>query len=95
MAWLAIGLKILPYIFSAVRAIEDTVRAVKGKPKEDAAVGAVHAILQAVEAGAERDLLNNEDVNRATRKVMQAIVHLQNTVAAVREAAKPVGPGVS
>ena len=44
----------------------------------------VHAILQTIEAGIDRDLLNDTDVNVAVRKVMQSIVALENVVAAKR-----------
>lgn len=89
MGFLAIGLKLLPYIVSCVSAVEQFLRGgQRGKEKEDAAVGMVHAILMTVEAGADRDLLNDEDVNRATREVMQAVVALQNVIAAKRG---PVG----
>ena len=84
MKWVTIGLKILPYISMAVKAVEEFVKG-KGREKEDAAVGMVHAVLQTVEAGADKDLLNDEDVNRATRAVMQAIVALQNVIATKRE----------
>ena len=79
MGFVAIGLKLLPYIVSAVEAVERLIRT-KGEEKENAAVGMVHAILQTVEAGTDRDLLNDEDVNRATRDVMRAVVALQNVI---------------
>jgi|TARA_R110000824_G_scaffold7348_1_gene33042 hypothetical protein len=79
MGFVSIGLKLLPYIVSAVEAVERLIRT-KGEEKENAAVGMVHAILQAVETGLDRDLLNDEDVNRATRDVMRAVVALQNVI---------------
>jgi len=84
MKWLAIGLKLFPYIVMAVEAVEKFVKSVKGQPKEDAAVAMIHAILMTVETGADRDLLNDEDVNRATRAVMQSVVTLQNVIAKKR-----------
>ena len=85
MGFLAIGMKLLPYIVSCVSAVEQFPRGgQRGKEKEDAAVGMVHAILMTVEAGADRDLLNDEDVNRATREVMRAVVALQNVIATKR-----------
>jgi hypothetical protein len=80
MGWLSIGVKLVPYIVGAVEAVERFVTA-KGQPKEDAAVGMIHSILQAVEVGADRDLLHDAEVNLATRKVMQAVVELQNVIA--------------
>ena len=79
MGFLGIGLKLLPYIVSAVEAVERLIRT-KGEETENAAVGMGHAILQTVEAGTDRDLLNDEDVNRATRDVMRAVVSLQNVI---------------
>ena len=88
MKWLHVGLKLLPYILSCVKAVEEFLGGPKrGKEKEDAAVGMVHAILQTIEAGIDRDLLNDGAVNAAVRKVMQSIVALENVVASKR------GPG--
>jgi hypothetical protein len=85
MKWLNVGLKLLPYILSCVQAVEGFLTGPKrGEEKENAAVGMVHAILQTVEAGLDRDLLNDEDVNRAVRQVMQALVALENIVAQKR-----------
>ena len=52
----------------------------KGKAKEDAAVATVHGILEMVEAGAGKDLLNNEKVQNAVRDVMRAVVSLENII---------------
>ena len=81
--WVNIGLKLLPYIVSCVNAVETFLTGdQRSDDKENAAVGMVHAILQTVEAGADRDLLNDDAVNRATREVMRAVVALQNVLAA-------------
>jgi hypothetical protein len=80
MGFLSIGLRLLPFVMQAVDMIERCVRAPSGE-KEDAAVGVVHSILQTVEAGVNKDLLNDDDVNRATRDVMRAVVSLQNVLA--------------
>ena len=85
MGFLGIGLKLLPYIVSCVNAVEQFLKGgQRGEEKENAAVGMVHAILQTVEVGIDRDLLNDADVNRATREVMQAVVALQNVIASKR-----------
>jgi hypothetical protein len=85
MGWISIGLKVLPYITGAVHAVEQFVSA-KGKAKEDAAVNMVAGVLQAVEGGSDKDLLNDADVNQATREVMQAVVALENLIAQKRAA---------
>ena len=84
MKWLQIGMKLLPYIVSAVQSIERFFTAGKGKAKEDAAVATVHGILDMVEAGAGQDLLDNDKVQEAVRNVMQAVVSLQNVIQEVK-----------
>ena len=82
MGWIVLGIKLLPLIVESVQAIERVVTGRKrGKEKEDAAVAMVHAILNTVEVGLDKDLLNDQDVNKATRGVMQAIVMLENVIA--------------
>ena len=81
MGFLSIGLRLLPYIVSCVSSVEEFLKGGQtSAQKEDAYVGMVHAILMTVESGADRDLLNDTDVNRATREVMQAVVALQNVI---------------
>jgi hypothetical protein len=85
MKWINVGLKLLPYVLSCVQAVEIFIKGKgRGVEKEDAAVGMVHAVLQTVEAGLDRDLLNDADVNLAVRQVMQALVALENIVAQKR-----------
>ena len=84
MKWLQIGLKLLPYIVSAVSSIERFFTSGKGKAKEDAAVATVSSILEAVEENAGADLIDNEQIQDAVRKVMQAVVSLQNIIQEVR-----------
>jgi|TARA_R110000824_G_scaffold140651_5_gene306791 hypothetical protein len=79
MGFLTIGLKLFPYIMTAIESIERCVKA-RSEDKENAAVAVVHSILQTVETGVDKDLLNDEDVNRATRDVMRAVVSLQNVI---------------
>ena len=80
MKWIQIGLKLLPYIVSAVQSIERFFTTGKGKAKEDAAVATVHGILEMVEAGAGKDLLDNDKVQEAVRNVMKAVVSLENII---------------
>jgi|TARA_R110000824_G_scaffold132891_1_gene295444 hypothetical protein len=82
--WIQIGLKLLPYVVSAVNSIERFFKAGKGQAKEDAAVATVSSILETVEAGAGKELLDNEKIQDAVRNVMKAIVSLQNIIQEVR-----------
>ena len=80
MGWIALGMKLLPFIVEAVSWVEKFITA-KGKYKQDAAVYMVKSILGVAESGANRDLLNDDEVEAATRKVIDAVVSLNNIVA--------------
>jgi hypothetical protein len=80
MGWLTIGMKLLPFIVEAISWVEKFITA-KGKYKQDAAVYLVKSILGIAEQGANRDLLNDDEVEEATRKVIDAVVSLNNIIA--------------
>ena len=79
MGWLAFGMKLFPYIVEAVQWVEKVVTQ-KGKYKQDAAVYLVKSVLGIAEQGANKDLLDDDDVEEATRKVIDAVVALQNVI---------------
>lgn len=79
MGFLQIGLKLLPYIVEAVQWVEKFITT-KGKYKQDCAVYMVKSILGVAEAGVNKDLLNDEKVEEATRAVIDAVVALQNVL---------------
>ena len=81
MGWVAIGLRLAPLIIGAVQAVERLVTSAKGKAKQDAAIDMVATVLAAVEGAAGQDLLNDAAVQDATRKVIDAVVALQNVIA--------------
>jgi hypothetical protein len=83
MGFLTIGMKLLPYIVESVQWVEKFIKA-KGKPKQDAAVHMVRAGLGLVEEGAGKDLLDDDEVETATRKVIDAVVTLHNIIASKR-----------
>ena len=87
MGFLDIGIRLFPLILTSVESVERFVKG-KGGEKEDAAVQMVDSILKTVEAGTNKDLLNDDAVNAATRDVIKAVVSLQNVV-------KPKGGGQS
>jgi hypothetical protein len=80
MKWLQIGMKLLPYIVSAVKSVERFFTSGKGKAKEDAAIASVAGILDIVEIGTDREILSDEKVADAVRDVMRAVVSLQNII---------------
>ena len=77
MGFLDIGLRLFPLILTSIESVERFVRG-KGSEKEDAAVTMVDTILRTVEAGTNKDLLNDAAVNAATRDVIKAVGSLQN-----------------
>ena len=79
MGFVQIGLKLLPYIVEAVQWVERFITT-KGKYKQDAAVYMVKSILGVAERGVDRDILDDDEVESATRKVIDAVVALQNLI---------------
>ena len=80
MGWITLGMKLLPYIVEAVTWVEKFITE-QGQRKQDAAVYMVKSILGIAESASARDLLDDDDVEAATRKVIDAVVALQNVVA--------------
>ena len=80
MGWITLGAKLLPYIVEAVTWVEKFITE-RGQRKQDAAVYMVKSILGIAESASARDLLDADDVEEATRKVIDAVVALQNVVA--------------
>ena len=84
----AVALKLVPVIVAVVGAVEKLVAA-KGKDKQDAAVGLL-ATFEPLLAGAlPPGALADSRVSEAVRKVMDAIVALQNAVDVFRGVRKP------
>ena len=77
MGWITLGMKLLPYIVEAVTWVEKFITE-RGQRKQDAAVYMVKSILGIAESASARD---DDDVEEATRKVIDAVVALQNVVA--------------
>lgn len=84
---------LLGYVTKAVQAVELLAGARRGREKQDAAVDTVKAMLAAAEAGAGRDLLDDDEVDAAVRQTIDAYVALQSVIAKKR-AAVPA-PGVT
>ena len=80
MGFLQIGLKLLPYIVEAVQWVERFITT-KGKYKQEAAVYMGKSSLGVAERGMDRDILDDDEVESATRMVIAAVVALQNLIA--------------
>tara|TARA_Y100000310_G_scaffold331657_1_gene405646 strand:- start:498 stop:758 length:261 start_codon:yes stop_codon:yes gene_type:complete len=79
MGWIQLGVKLLPFIIDAVNWVEKFVSG-KGKFKQDAAVYMIKAGLGVAEQAMNRDVLDDDEVEAATRKVIDAVVALQNLI---------------
>jgi hypothetical protein len=77
MGFLQATLKIVPFVVEAVQWVERFVRR-KGPEKQDAALQMILSMLSVAEHAKEVDLLDDEEVEAATRKVIDAIVALEN-----------------
>jgi hypothetical protein len=79
MGFLALGLKVLPLIIEAITWVE-RFSTRKGRAKQDAAVQLVRSLLGLTEEAAKRNLLDDDQVEAATRTVIDAVVALQNLI---------------
>lgn len=79
MNWLTGVAKLIPLIVTAVGAVE-RLTSKKGKEKQDAAVTMIGDVLPLIEGAIGRDVVNEADVQTALRKVIDAVVALNNVV---------------
>lgn len=77
MKWISIGLKLLPFIVEAVNWVEKFIMK-KGVEKQNAAVKMTLSMLGIAEEAMNKDIMNDKDVEEATRRVIDAVVALQN-----------------
>tara|TARA_R100001086_G_scaffold70468_1_gene33682 strand:- start:1666 stop:1944 length:279 start_codon:yes stop_codon:yes gene_type:complete len=80
MKWVAIGLKLLPFIVEAITWVERFIMK-KGSEKQDAAVKMTLSMLGIAEEAMDKDIMDDGDVEKATRNVIDAVVALQNLLA--------------
>lgn len=80
MNWITGVLKLFPLIITAVTAIERMAGAKKGKEKQDEAIALVGDLVPVIEASIGKDVVNESAVQDAIRKVIDAVVSLQNVV---------------
>jgi hypothetical protein len=80
MKWVSIGLKLLPFIVEAINWVEKFIMK-KGVEKQDAAVKMTLSMLGIAEEAMDKDILNDADVEKSARRVIDAVVALQNLLA--------------
>ena len=80
MRWVSIGLKLLPFIVEAINWVEKFIMK-KGVEKQDAAVKMTLSMLGIAEEAMDKNIMNDKDVEKATRHVIDAVVALQNLLA--------------
>ena len=85
MNWLTLGYKWVPLIVAAIQGVERIVKG-HGKTKQDAAVELFSSLLASIEGIAEQDYLNDAEVQKALRSAINAIVEVQNVIAALKVA---------
>ncbi len=89
---LHIGAKIVGTVVPGVAAVEQIATEIvtlRGPAKQDAVVLLVRNALLAAEGITAKDLANDADVELATRRVIDAVVALQNVIA--HKAPSPAG----
>lgn len=80
MNWITGALKLFPLILTAVSSIERIASAKKGKEKQDEAIAMVGDLVPLIEGSIGREVVNEKDVQDAIRKVIDAVVALQNVL---------------
>ena len=82
--WVKFGLSVagaaIPGV-AQVEAIAKNLPGLKGKAKQDAVVELVKASVLASESIADKDLLNDPEVEKATRGIVDAVVAFQSVLA--------------
>jgi hypothetical protein len=78
--WLGIAWRILPLIGGIVLAIEQ-VKTLRGEARLQAAKAALMMALQASEAGVDRDLLDDAEVQKGLDGIINAAVAFENAYA--------------
>ena len=84
MGWAAIGIKLIPIILGAIRSTE-TNSTKKGDGKLGDALTTVDAFMASLEGSCNQTLTQVDAVRDAIKEVMQAMVKLQNAVAASKQ----------
>lgn len=78
--------KMIPLIVTAVTAVETLVTDKKGTAKQDAAVDMVRMLLPLIESAIGKDEFDDPQVQTAVRSAIDAIVALEKTVTAAKQA---------
>lgn len=85
MKWILFANKLVPLIWQAVELVERLSKG-KGRQKQDEAVTLVGVFLELTEGIVGRDLMNDAEIQAATREAIDAIVKLQNVITRVKGA---------
>ena len=80
MKWVSVGLKLLPFIVESINWVEKFIMR-RGPEKQDAAVKMTLSMLGIAEEAMDKDIMDDGDVEKATRNVIDAVVALQNLLA--------------
>lgn len=86
MNWMNLAIKFAPLVVSAVHSIERIKAGSGGAEKKAAATELLSTVLAGVEDAAGKDLLNDAKVAEAVSAAIDAIVAVENAVAAARKA---------
>tara|TARA_R100001143_G_C3332347_1_gene120108 strand:+ start:767 stop:1024 length:258 start_codon:yes stop_codon:yes gene_type:complete len=84
MKWVSVGLKLLPFIVESINWVEKFIMR-RGPEKQDAAVKMTLSMLGIAEEAMAKDIANDDDVEKATRHVIDAVVALQNLIASKQQ----------
>lgn len=91
---LGVGGLFIPGLQVAVNTVEASLPELKGPQKKAAAVAIATTVVETIEGAAGKDILNDPMVMAATASAVDAIVSLQNAIAAAEHAKNPAMPAM-
>jgi hypothetical protein len=80
MKWLTVTMRLFPLVVGAVHGVEALVTAKAGPEKQDAAVIMIRAMAATIDAGTGRNLLDDPDIEKAVRAMIDVYVALHNVI---------------
>lgn len=89
--WLGIASAVVPGVGIVESAVQVLKSGQKGAEKQQAVIDLIKGGLMAAEDVTDKDLLDDVEVEAATRAVIDSVVHLQNVIRAAKAARTPAG----
>lgn len=84
MNWFNVVQKIVPIVVGAVHAVE-TIKNIKGKDKQDAAVSAIEAMIPAFQVALPEGVFQSDEFQILLRNLIDSYVAIQNFISKAKK----------